>query len=385
MEMQRLQITIQGQVQGVGFRPHVYRTANQLGLTGWVKNTAAGVLIEIQGKLKSEFLSPSSARLPPLAKIHAIQTSVISSKENEHAFEIIESEHGRARSIISTDTCICSDCLHELFDPKCRYYRYPFLNCTHCGPRLTITRNLPYDRCQTSMDTFPLCENCKLDYLNPDNRRYHAQPTACMTCGPQLSTSIDEIAKKILRGEIIALKGLGGYQLICDARNEEAILKLRARKNRDAKPFALMVANSESAKRFVEINIHEDKILQNQSRPIVLLRKNDETLPESIAPGLSHFGIMLPSTPLHYLLFNALAGNPDGLDWLNEFQSTILIVTSANPGGNPLVVDDNVAHSELCHIADKIVEYNRQIITRVDDSLVHIINNAPFFIRRARG
>lgn len=386
MELERLQIIVQGQVQGVGFRPHVYRTAIQLGLTGWVQNNASGVFIEVQGKSVSQFIARLTSDLPPLAKINDIHTSTISLNINETSFKIIESKKGKVNTIISPDTCICSHCLNELFDPKNRYYRYPFLNCTHCGPRLTITRNLPYDRCQTSMDDFPLCIDCKADYLDPVNRRYHAQPTACVKCGPQLSLSNKEITKRIIQGEIIALKGLGGYQLICDARNESAILKLRTRKNRDAKPFALMVANVLSAKNIVEINEHAEQLLKSQSRPIVLLRKKSSTtLPETIAPSLSHLGIMLPSTPLHYLLFNAFAEYADGLEWLDEIQSMILIVTSANLGSNPLVIDDQIAHNELDNIVDTIVFYNRQIVTRVDDSVMHMINDRSIFIRRARG
>lgn len=386
MELERLQIIVKGQVQGVGFRPHVYRTANQLGLTGWVKNNSLGVLIEAQGKCVDQFILQLKINLPPLAKINNIHKKKISLKHQETTFDIIESEKGKINTTISPDTCICANCLSELFDPLSRYYRYPFLNCTHCGPRLSITRQLPYDRCQTSMDNFPFCKNCAEDYLNPLNRRYHAQPTACAKCGPQISSSIEEIVKSIKRGEIIALKGLGGYQLICDARNETAILKLRAQKNRDAKPFALMIANILSAKNIVEINEQAEELLTNPSRPIVLLRKNTNgLLPDAIAPGLSHFGIMLPSTPLHYLIFNAFIDSPDGLHWLNELQSTILIVTSANSGGDPLVIDDDNARQELASIADKIILYNRQIITRLDDSVMRIINNKPLFIRRARG
>lgn len=385
--MKRLQIIIQGQVQGVGFRPCVYRIAKHLGLTGWVKNSALGVLIEVQGTLAYEFATYLKATLPPLAKINNLQLQPISLKINETLFEIIESEKGKANTIISPDTSICSECLQELFDPKSRYFRYPFLNCTHCGPRFSITQTLPYDRCHTSMEPFPLCQDCKADYLNPDNRRYHAQPTACMNCGPQLSLSVDEIAKSILQGEIIALKGLGGYQLICDARNETALLTLRERKNRERKPFALMVTNRKSAERIVEISEQALILLESAARPIVLLRKKDNLLlnTDLIAPGLNHLGVMLPSTPLHYLLFNNFAGNTNSCDWLDKFQAMILVVTSANLGGEPLIIDDNNAKIELKTIADHIVSYNRQIITREDDSVVQIINDAPLFIRRSRG
>jgi hydrogenase maturation protein HypF len=383
--LKRLQIIIQGQVQGVGFRPCVYQIAKQLGLTGWVQNSAFGVLIEVQGALAYEFVPHLRANLPPLAKINNLQLQTMSLKTNEALFEIIKSEKGKANTIISPDTCICSKCLQELFDPQSRYFRYPFLNCTHCGPRFSITQTLPYDRCHTSMEPFPLCQDCKADYLNPDNRRYHAQPTACMDCGPQLSLSVEEIAKSILQGEIIALKGLGGYQLICDARNETTLLKLRERKNRKTKPFALMVANRKSAERIVEINEQALILLESAARPIVLLRKKANSLLDPIAPGLNHLGIMLPYTPLHYLLFNAFVGNANGCDWLDEFQAMILVVTSANSGGDPLIIEDHSAELELKTIADKIVSYNRQIITREDDAVVRLINDAPMFIRRSRG
>lgn len=382
--LERLQILITGQVQGVGFRPHVYRIANHLGLSGFIQNTASGVLIEIQGHLIHEFLSKLSLDLPALAIIDTIQTKIISAHGNETLFQIMNSEPGPVKTIISPDTSICPECLQELFDSKSRYYLYPFINCSHCGPRFTITRQLPYDRCQTSMDQFPLCIECMHEYTDPGNRRYHAQPVACMNCGPQLSLSIKEIAKHILDGKILALKGLGGYQLICDARNEKAISKLRQRKHRDAKPFALMMLNIESITRIANLNTFSEKLLSSKERPIVLLPKKNDDLVGEIAPGLSHYGVMLPYTPLHYLLFHALQGNPHGHAWINEFSSTLLVVTSANLSGGSLVTDDQVAKNELDDIADEIVSYNRQIVCRADDSVIQMINEAPVFIRRAR-
>ncbi|WP_454781836.1 carbamoyltransferase HypF [Legionella sp. WA2022007384] len=386
-QIERLRIIIQGQVQGVGFRPCVYRIAKHLALTGWIQNNAYGVLIEVQGILAGNFIAHLKDNLPPLAIVNDIQQETIPLQDNEILFKIIESQKGRVNTIITPDVSICSECLKELFDPQSRYFRYPFLNCTHCGPRFTITRNIPYDRNQTSMDVFPLCVDCQTDYNNPENRRYHAQPTACIHCGPQLSCSVEEVAQSILQGEIIALKSLGGYQLICDARNEAAVAKLRARKNRDAKPFAIMVANSLSAKRLVTINPQEQDLLESMPRPIVLLKKNDELneFNPQIAPGLNSLGVMLPYTPLHYLLFNALIGNENGCAWLSEFQDIILVVTSANLGGKPLIMDDHAATQELNHIADKIVSYTRQIITRADDSVLRLIHHTPVFIRRSRG
>lgn len=385
MELTRLQVVINGQVQGVGFRPHVYRIALTLGLTGWVQNNTSGVLIEVQGTLVSSFTEQLLSSLPPLARVDDVQTKKIPSNPHETSFHIITSQSGVSRTMISPDMSPCDQCLKELFDPQSRFHRYPFLNCTHCGPRLTIVRNLPYDRHQTSMDEFPLCAKCQRDYTDPANRRYHAQPTACAHCGPQLSSTIEDIAQALMAGKIIALKGAGGYQLLCDAHNESAVITLRNRKNREAKPFALMVANCQSAELFAEINEHEQQLLMSQSRPIVLLKKKNSTLPQAIAPGLSQLGIMLPSTPLHYLLFNALAGSQDDIEWLDNSHPFVLIATSANLSGHPLMTDDEEATMELASIADLIIHYNRKIMTRVDDSIARIINNSPQWIRRARG
>ncbi|KTC99769.1 carbamoyltransferase HypF [Legionella feeleii] len=385
-EIERLRILIKGQVQGVGFRPHVYRVAQHLNLTGWVQNNTIGVLIEVQGMSVSSFLSHLLTSLPPLARIHDIETSNLALIANENHFLILESQKtGASRGIISPDMSPCPDCLRELFNPDSRYYYYPFLNCTQCGPRFSITKELPYDRCQTSMGEFTLCPSCKRDYSSPENRRYHAQPTACKDCGPALSVSIQAIAQALLEGKIIALKGVGGYQLLCDARNNETIQRLRQKKYREAKPLALMVLNCMSAEKFVTVSDKEKESLSSQARPIVLLKKKQEILPEIIAPGLSDLGVMLPSSPLHYLLFHALAGYPEGLQWLDEPHSLVLIATSANMAGNPLMIEDEKAHNELIAIADLVISYNRQVVTRVDDSVMRFINNQPRFIRRARG
>lgn len=386
MGLERLQILMTGQVQGVGFRPHAYRIAHQLDLTGWVQNTASGVLIEIQGQTASQFLSKFIADLPILAKIANAQAKSIPLEKKENKFQIIESEAGPVCTSISPDSNICSACLRELFEQNSRYYLYPFLNCTHCGPRLTITHNLPYDRGKTAMAMFPFCDTCQQEYVDPNNRRYHAQSTACVNCGPQLTLPITQIGELILDGKIIALKGLGSYQLICDAKNKNAVQQLRARKNREAKPFALMVLNAQSADAIAELSPSQESLLLSKERPIVLLPKRANLpISEEVAPGLSHFGVMLPYTPLHYTLFHALAGKPEGHKWLDEYNPTILVVTSANLGGASLIIDDKVAQKELSKIADKIISYNREIVCRVDDSVMRIMNDAPFFIRRARG
>lgn len=383
--MQRLRIEIGGLVQGVGFRPHVYHTASRLALTGWVKNHAYGVLIEVQGRQTSDFLPRLTAAPPPLARIDMVRTSLIAVDADETTFSIRESEPGPVNTIISPDTSICPDCLSELFDPASRYYLYPFLNCTHCGPRLTVTQRLPYDRRHTSMADFPLCTDCRRDYDHPGDRRYHAQATACAACGPRYTSAIEEIARQIAAGNIAAVKGLGGYQLICDARNEDAVTRLRERKNREAKPFALMLLNLRSADRIVKLIAGAEELLTGKERPIVLLPMKEATLCAGIAPELSHYGVMLPSTPLHYLLFHAISGKPAGKTWLDEANTIVLVVTSANPGGDPLVIDDDSARLELVDIADCIIAHDRKIVCRTDDSVMQIINQAPVFIRRARG
>lgn len=382
----RLQILIKGQVQGVGFRPHAYRVAHALNLTGWVQNNALGVLLEVQGLSACFFIEQLLATLPSLAKIDAIETNTIPPIENETTFLILESQKKEvSQSMISPDLSPCADCLKELFNPGSRYYYYPFLNCTQCGPRFSITRELPYDRCQTAMDEFPLCPNCKEDYTSPMNRRYHAQPTACNDCGPVLSVPIQTIANALAAGKIIALKGVGGYQLICDARNQQSIQRLRFKKNRETKPFALMVLNCLSAETWATVSEAEKVVLNSQARPIVLVNKKEGVLPAEIAPGLFGLGIMLPSSPLHYLLFHALGGYPEDLDWLTDKHPWALVATSANLAGEPLIIEDKEARQELASIADLVVSYDRKIVTRVDDSVIRVINNAPTFIRRARG
>lgn len=379
MTLERQKIIIRGQVQGVGFRPHVYRTAVALELTGHVCNDTTGVCIEIQGKKLDLFLDNLQNHLPPLAKITDIKTHQITLQPNERTFEIKKSvteKTGKISTVISPDMCICDACLSELFDPQSRYAHYPFLNCTACGPRLTITKQLPYDRCETSMRHFALCDDCEKEYNNPLNRRYHAQPTACASCGPSLSMTIHEIAEAILQGEIVALKALGGYQLICDAQNEVAVLTLRNRKNREAKPFALMVSDTVIAEKFIDLNASEKLFLESKERPIVLLQKKNAQLPDAIAPDLSHLGIMLPYTPLHYLLFDALS---------KKRSDSVLVITSANVNGEPIIIDDVEARQSLNTIADKVISYNRYIVTRVDDSVMRVVNHQPLFIRRARG
>lgn len=385
MPLERLQIIIKGRVQGVGFRPHIYRIACELGLTGCVENNGDGVVVEVQGDYANIFLDKMFHALPPQAKIDNCQIYPLPLQLSEQKFSILESVAGKIRTQLSPDISICEICLEELFNPRSRFYLYPFLNCMHCGPRFTISHQLPYDRAQTSMSEFRWCDQCKKEYDDPSNRRFHAQPIACEKCGPQLSMPISEIIEHLKAGDIVALKSLGGYQLVCDARNKNTIAKLRNRKNRPEKPFALMLANVASVCEIAECSNEEEHELMNWSRSIVLLTKRSQLLPEIIAPKLSHFGIMLPYTPLHYLLFHGLAGFPEKSNWVKQMQTTVLLVTSANTHNNPLLIKDDDTQIELENIADKIISYNREILTRVDDSVLRIVNKSPLFIRRARG
>lgn len=384
--MKRLQFKLQGQIQGVGFRPTVYRVANELGLTGFVLNDARGVTVEVQGKRADQFIGHLKTNLPLLAKIDSVKADELSLKPSEGSFNILKSANNEPSTArISPDVSICPACLKELFDRNSRYYLYPFLNCTDCGPRLTITQKLPYDRAQTSMGSFTMCDDCKKEYADPNNRRYHAQPTACEKCGPTLSETIVNIVEQIKQGKIVAVKSVGGYQLICDATNQETVKKLRRRKERDSKPFALMTLNIQSAKKYARLSLQEKQLLKSAARPIVLLPKHPSTLTDDIAVGLSEYGIMLPCSPIHYLLFHGLLGSPDGSNWLDQCNDLVLVATSANHYGEPLITDDIEAKKKLNDIADVVVSYNREIVARADDSVVRVIHGAPFYIRRARG
>ncbi|WP_448189988.1 carbamoyltransferase HypF [Azospirillum sp. sgz301742] len=385
---ERFRVRVRGQVQGVGFRPYVYALAHAYGLTGWVLNDGEGVLLEVQGADTQSFLHALPTNPPPLARIDAVESQLVPAVPDEAGFTIRASDPTqRVTTAVTADAAVCPACLAELFDPADRRYRYPFLTCTHCGPRFTITRRLPYDRPQTSMAGFPLCAACAAEYHAPADRRFHAQPTACPACGPRLSHSIADILTAIKAGKIVALKGLGGFHLACDATNAEAVERLRRLKQRNGKPFALMVANTASTERFVEVEDQERKLLEGLARPIVLLRRKigAPDLPRDIAPDLAWLGVMLPYTPLHYLLFHEAAGRPAGTAWLEEPQDLTLVMTSANPGGEPLATGNDEAHRRLAGIADLIVDHDRAIVVRADDSVVRVLAGAPAFLRRARG
>ncbi|CAG0974413.1 Carbamoyltransferase HypF [Burkholderiales bacterium] len=396
-------LLVRGRVQGVGFRPFVYRLARELALAGWVQNTAAGVEVLVSGE--PDVLQAFQERLGREAPATARIDSVIELPLGDEAcltpgFGIVESRPGLAQTEIGPDLATCPDCLEELFDRRDRRYRHAFINCTYCGPRFTLTRGLPYDRSQTSMAAFALCPRCATEYAHPADRRFHAQANCCPDCGPRLSLADaagkiiacdDPIALALQRlhaGEILAIKGLGGYHLAVDARNAEAVARLRERKGREEKPFALMLANVASARELAHVDAQEAALLQSPQRPIVLLRKRAETevaLP-GIAPDIAWLGVMLPYTPLQALLFFEAAGRPAGPAWRQRAQALALVMTSANPHDEPLVIDDTEAFSRLAGIADAYLGHDRAIVVRADDSVLRAApGGAPAFLRRARG
>jgi len=388
LSLDRARVRVRGLVQGVGFRPFVYGLARRYELTGWVQNDDAGVLLEVQGRTTSSFLRALETEPPPLARVDAVEVLRIDRLESENAFEIRISARSRAVSTaIGADAAPCAACLAECFDPQDRRYRYPFLNCTHCGPRFTITGQLPYDRAQTSMASFEMCSSCKREYEDPLDRRFHAQPTACPVCGPRLTMPIDEIVARLRRGEIVAVKGLGGFHLACDARNDKAVARLRRAKQRDGKPFAVMVAGLAAARTLVDLGDAEAECLSSTRRPIVLARRAvaPAGLAPDVAPGLAWLGVMLPSSPLHYLIFHEAAGRPTGVRWIDAPQDLVLVMTSANPGGEPLVTDDTLAARRLEGISDVVVGHDRAIVVRCDDPVMRVVSGAPVLIRRGRG
>ena len=375
---ERLRIKVFGTVQGVGFRPHAFKLAQKLDLSGFVRNDGAGAMIEVEGGNARLFVQQLSHDTPPGAVINEITVESILSKPDAR-FIIETSIREESQTCIGPDVATCPDCLTDLFNPDSRFYHYPFVTCAYCGPRLTITQALPYDRARTSMASFAMCAACAKDYADPNNRRFHAQSLACPKCGPQLSMEPKEIAQAIRAGKIIALKGVGGFHLICDARRRETVARLRQRKNRDAKPFAVMVANCAALSYIATPTDSEMRLTASPATPIVLM-KPKPGLPQEIAPDLSRIGVFLAYAPIHYLLFSCLAE-----DAASEDSDVALVITSANAGGEPLIIDNDTAHHLLNDIADLIVTHDRPIVTPADDSVMSMIDNAPVFLRRARG
>jgi hydrogenase maturation protein HypF len=383
------EIHIQGIVQGVGFRPFIYMLAHKYHLTGWVRNSSAGVEIVVNGVPKniSSFLEEIHQNPPPLARIDELDVQAIA-PDGCKDFRILESSATQGGFIpISPDISICPDCLQELFNPSDRRFHYPFINCTNCGPRFTIIKDIPYDRPLTTMADFELCPTCAHEYHNPLNRRFHAQPVACADCGPQVwfeGTSQKKVAGEeaiqtarlwLKQGKIIAIKGLGGFHLACDASNPTAIQELRSRKKRSEKSFAVMVFDSTIAMKYCRMNAAEKSLLESKEKPILILeRKPDANLPQEIAPGMHTLGIMLPYTPLHYLLLEPEPDYPD-----------IFIMTSGNISEEPIAYTNNSAINELSDIADGFLLNNRDIETRVDDSVIAEFQSKPYFFRRSRG
>ena len=397
----RRRIEVHGIVQGVGFRPFVYRVAAELGLAGWVRNDASGVTIEVEGEpTRVDALAARlRAEAPARARIDDIAQTECAPAAPGPGFAILDSAGGHAATAIGPDSAVCADCLAELFAPGDRRHRYAFINCTHCGPRYTITRGLPYDRAMTSMAAFVQCPACLSEYTSPRDRRFHAEPNACPACGPRLQlldaaggalVDRDPVAATLARlaqGEIVAIKGLGGFHLACNARDAGAVARLRRRKSREEKPFAIMVANAASVLRWAAVSPGERALLEAPERPVVLARKRtaaDDELP-GVAPGLAWLGAMLPATPLQYLLFHEAAGRPAGTRWLAEPQDLVLVMTSANPGGEPLVTGNAEARARLGGIADAILVNDRDIVIRCDDSVVRATAGGAQFVRRARG
>ncbi|MCJ7733659.1 MAG: carbamoyltransferase HypF, partial [Anaerolineales bacterium] len=394
-------ILINGIVQGVGFRPFIYKLAIQNHLKGWVRNTSRGVEIEVSGSLTQLeiFLGSIPTEAPPLSKIESIQHKIIPSDGYEN-FQIIHSQviEGGFQPI-SADVSVCDDCLQELFTPADFRYRYPFINCTNCGPRFTIIKDIPYDRPKTTMAEFPLCPTCEAEYQNPLNRRFHAQPVACPSCGPQIwleispgneksasgDAALRQAQKLLTDGNIVAVKGLGGFHLACDGENSAAIKTLRARKSRPHKPLAVMMPDLATIRKYCHLSAAEAALLSSPQRPILLLdRLPGSSLPKTIAPGQNSIGVMLPYTPLHYVLFSEENNFP-------QAPYSVLIMTSANFSGNPILTRNQQVRDQLSDIADAFLFHNRDIYIHCDDTVARVPrvqgeDESIFFpIRRSRG
>ena len=385
----RVQIQVRGIVQGVGFRPFVFLLAHKQSLRGRVLNNPSGVLIDVEGDARAIdcLVTEINSNPPPLSMIASVERISGLAPAHYADFRIVESTPGAERSTpISPDVAVCQDCLQELFDPADRRYLYPFINCTNCGPRFTIVEDIPYDRPNTTMMDFPMCRDCRSEYENPLNRRFHAEPVACAECGPRvylsdsegnpLSASGDEVFAQcrafLNEGLILAVKGLGGFHLACDALNSAAVERLRGRKHREDKPFALMADSLNMVRRYAVISDAEEKLLLSRARPIVVLeRREDSPVPRSVAPGVNTLGFMIAYTPLHHVLLKSL-GKP-------------LVMTSGNLSDEPICYENDSAVSRLSAIADYFLSHDRRIHIRTDDSLTRVIEGIPVMLRRSRG
>jgi hydrogenase maturation protein HypF len=384
----RIRLIIHGAVQGVGFRPFVYRLAADLGLGGWIRNSSQGVVVEIEGDNHrvEEFLLRIESEKPPLASIYSLEPSVLDVR-GDHDFEILPSEEsGELTAWVLPDIATCPDCLAELFDSANRRYRYPFTNCTNCGPRFSIMEALPYDRPNTTMRRFVMCAACRTEYEDPRDRRFHAQPNACAECGPHLELwdqggerlawhheALQDAAEAVRAGGIVAVKGLGGFHLIVDARNEEAVTRLRRLKQREEKPFAVMVPSLIHAEELCSVSALEKRLLRSPEAPIVLLRRRPGSaqLALGIAPGNPYLGVMLPYAPLHHLLMDEL-GFP-------------IVATSGNLSDETICTDERNTLERLGGVADLFLVHNRPIVNHADDSVVRIMAGRELVVRRARG
>ena len=364
--LQRRRLAVTGVVQGVGFRPFVHRLAERSGLAGFVLNDSGGVVIEVEGDAEAldSFAAALSAEAPPLARVERV-SSVELEPLGVRGFAISTSENGAPRTLVAPDAATCADCLRELFDLADRRHRYPFINCTNCGPRFTILREVPYDRANTTMAAFEMCPDCRREYENPGDRRFHAEPIACPACGPRLSMPLEDAIDALRAGSIVAVKGLGGWHMACDPASEAAVARLRARKEREEKPFALMTAD---AGELCVVGARDEELLRSPERPIVVMsRRPGVAVAGSVAPGSPWLGVMLPYTPLHHLLTHDF-GRP-------------LVMTSGNRSDEPIAVSDADARKRLAGIADAFLGHDRPIHRRCEDS----VTRSSFPVRRSRG
>lgn len=382
---ERRHIEIHGIVQGVGFRPFVYSLATRAGLTGQVLNDGAGVMIEVEGEAPAldRFIVDLEREAPPLAVISHIASTRLHSKNGADRFTIAPSQDaGPHRTLVSPDVALCDDCLHEMWDPNDRRCRYPFINCTNCGPRFTIIEHTPYDRPATTMRAFIMCPACRAEYEDPADRRFHAQPNACPACGPQVQLKVknraawpsdpfEAAAAMLAAGYIVALKGLGGFHLACDAGREDAVARVRALKQRGEKPLAVMARDAAAVQAICAVNEQEMALLTGHQRPVVILRRRagGEVAP-SLAPGQITLGVMLPYTPLHHLLLAALPGR-------------LLVMTSANRSGEPIIFQGD--DPALSGLADAVLDHDREIFLPCDDAVTYVPSGRPVLLRRARG